>query len=138
MAMFNGKREGSGAATVIAEGVKVEGNFTGDGPMVIDGSVVGVINTNETVEIGQAAKIDANIKAGSVVVGGHVKGNIVARERLELLAGSRVDGDVTTKSLVVAEGACLNGKCLMDTEKPTRGASKIAAPIAPLTDGPSA
>lgn len=130
MAMFNAKREGSGVATVIAEGVKVEGNFTGDGPMVIDGSVVGVINTNESVEIGQAAHIDANIRASTVVVGGHVKGNIVARERLELLAGSRVDGDVNTKSLIIAEGAMLNGKCSMDNEKPSRTSKAQATPPA--------
>ncbi|MEO8166893.1 MAG: hypothetical protein ABI623_01510, partial [bacterium] len=37
--MFTQKDSGFAGATVIAEGVKVEGNFKGEGPMVIDGEV---------------------------------------------------------------------------------------------------
>ena len=121
--MFTQKPEFAGG-TVIAEGVRVEGNFTGDGSMVIDGIVQGTIAAGQAVAIGKSADIQANIKAGSVVVAGRVKGSIVAKERIELVAGSRVDGDVTTKVLVIAEGAVLNGKCTM-------GGSETVKPMTP-------
>lgn len=112
--MFTQKREGFQGTTVIAEGVRVEGDFAGVGGMVIDGTVVGTVTTDQSVEVGKNARIEASVKAGSVIVAGHIKGNIAARERLELRPGSRVDGDIATKILVVAEGANLNGKCTMN------------------------
>lgn len=111
--MFTQKQSKFEGTTIIAEGVRVEGNFVGEGSMVIDGTVQGTITTSQDVNIGKTAQIEASIKAGSIVVAGHVKGNIIAKDRLELAPGSRVDGDVTTKILVVAEGAILNGKCTM-------------------------
>ncbi|MFA5954280.1 MAG: polymer-forming cytoskeletal protein [Patescibacteria group bacterium] len=116
--MFTQKEEGFAGATVIAEGVIVEGNFKGDGPMIIDGTVKGTIATSKSVEIGKSATIEANIKADSVVIGGFVKGNIVAKSRLELLSGSHVEGDIATGTLIVAEGAILNGKCTTGTRTP--------------------
>src|SRR3989338_10724610 len=109
--MFTAKQEGFQGTTIIAEGVKVEGNFVGVGAMVINGTVIGTISTDQNIEIGQNARIEANIKAVSVTVAGHVKGNITTRERLELLPGSHVEGDINAKTLVVAEGAVMNGKC---------------------------
>lgn len=117
---------------MVAEGVRVEGDFTGVGAMVIDGTVVGTITTDQNIEVGKSARIEASVKAGSVVVAGHIKGNILARERLELLPGSRVDGDVSTKVLVVAESASLNGKCTMGNgESNNPSAAKNQAVVAP-------
>lgn len=118
--MFNQKQGEYGGATVIAEGVRVEGNFTGEGSMQIDGIVQGSISTGQAVTIGKSAEIQANIKAAVVVVAGRIRGNIVAKDRLELTTGSRVDGDVTTKTLVMAEGAVLNGKCTMNGNESTK------------------
>ena len=111
--MFSKAQGSFEGTTVIAEGVHVEGNFVGEGSMVIDGVVQGTITTSQNITIGKTAQIEASIKAGSIVVAGRVKGNIVAKDRLELTPGSRVDGDITTKTLVMADGAILNGKCLM-------------------------
>lgn len=117
MAMFNQKKDGYEGTTVIAEGVKVQGEFRGEGPMVIDGIVHGTITTKKNIDIGQTAKIDADIKAGSIVVAGKIKGNIVALERIEIAAGGRIDGDVMTSRLIIADGAILNGRCTMSQEK---------------------
>ncbi|OGL87500.1 hypothetical protein A3I40_02375 [Candidatus Uhrbacteria bacterium RIFCSPLOWO2_02_FULL_48_12] len=111
--MFTQKQSKFEGTTIIAEGVRVEGNFVGEGSMVIDGIVQGTISTAHSITIGKTAQIEASIKAGSIIVAGHVRGNIIAKDRLELTPGSRVDGDVAAKTLVVAEGAILNGKCAM-------------------------
>lgn len=111
--MFTQKQSKFEGTTIIAEGVRVEGNFVGEGSMAIDGIVQGTISTAHNITIGKTAQIEASIKAGSIIVAGHVKGNVMAKDRLELAPSSRIDGDVTTKILIVAEGAILNGKCSM-------------------------
>lgn len=124
--MFTQKQSKFEGTTIIAEGVHVEGNFVGESSMVIDGAVQGTITTGQNLTIGKTAQIDANIKAGSIVVSGRVKGNIVAKDRLELAPGSRVEGDISTKTLVVAEGAILNGKCMMGAIE--GGGARVSGP----------
>ena len=137
--MFNQKQGAYEGTTIIAEGVRVEGNFIGESSMVIDGVVQGTVSTGQNITIGKTAMIEASIKAGSILIAGRVKGNIVAKDRLELVSGSRVDGDIATKTLVVADGAIFDGKCIMGAiegggVKPTipresNGAAKKAAPV---------
>ena len=109
--MFNQKKEENSGTTVIAEGVRLEGEFHGQGPMVIEGSVVGTVSTNASIEVGEKARIEADITAASLVVAGRIKGNVTAAERLELLPTARLDGDIVTGRLIVADGAILNGRC---------------------------
>lgn len=120
MAMFNQKKEGYEGTTVIAEGVRVQGDFRGEGPMIIDGIVQGTIATSQEIEVGPQAVIEADISAGALVVAGKIKGNIVVKDRLELHSGSHVEGDIVTRTLVVGEGAVLNGRCTMSGKEAPR------------------
>lgn len=99
--------------TIIAQGVRVEGDFHSQGDVVIDGEVSGSIETTQALKIGESAKIHANVTAKSAVIAGEVKGNIRAGDRLELLETSVVEGDVETTNLSVASGARVNGKITM-------------------------
>ncbi|MBI4714144.1 polymer-forming cytoskeletal protein [Candidatus Uhrbacteria bacterium] len=99
--------------TIIAQGVKVEGDFHSQGDVVIDGEVNGSIETTQALTIGQSARIHADVTAKSAVIAGEVKGNIHASERLELLATSVIQGDVETQNLSIATGARVNGKITM-------------------------
>jgi len=99
--------------TIIAQGVKVEGDFHSQGDVVIDGEVSGSIETTQALIIGESARIKADVTAKSAVVAGEVKGNIRASDRLELLATSVVEGDVETSNLSIASGAKVNGKITM-------------------------
>ncbi len=104
----------SSAETIIAQGVKVEGDFSADGDVVIDGEVSGSVATEKFLRIGETAMIKADVKAHSAVIAGEVQGNILAGEMIELLATSCVKGDITTKRISIAEGAQVNGKITMD------------------------
>jgi cytoskeletal protein CcmA (bactofilin family) len=104
----------SDAQTIIAQGVKVEGDFKADGDVIIDGDVVGSVSTEKFLQIGESAKIKADVKANSAVIAGEVNGNITVGDMLELLATSNVKGDITTKRISIAEGAIVNGKLAMD------------------------
>ncbi len=99
--------------TIIAQGVKVEGDFVSQGDVVIDGEVSGTIRTAAGLRIGESAVIQADVSAQAAVVAGQVRGNLKVEDRLELLETSRVDGDVSAKILSVASGAQVNGRVSM-------------------------
>lgn len=103
----------SGQETVIAQGVKVEGDFVSSGNVVIDGEVAGSIQTAASLRVGETARIRADVSAGSAVIAGEVRGNVRAEDRLELLEGSVVYGDVECGVLSVAPGARVNGRVTM-------------------------
>jgi len=99
--------------TIIAQGVRVEGDFHSSGDVMIDGEVTGSVQTAGALTIGQSARIHANVEARTANVAGEVKGNIIAHEHLELLATSVVQGDIQTADLSIASGAQVNGKLTM-------------------------
>lgn len=99
--------------TVIATGVRLEGDFTSKGDVAIDGEVSGSVHTDASLRIGESARIQANVSALSAVVAGEVQGNLRVGERLDLLETSRVHGDVEAQVLSVAPGAVVNGKVTM-------------------------
>ncbi len=126
--MFNKKNEsmsGSvGAETVIAEGVKVEGNFTSEGNIVIDGDLSGAIETAQALQIGASAKIVAEVKAKTAVIAGRVEGNVFVTESLDLLASSSITGDISAKTISVAPGAKINGRVSM--QEAAQGVGSVA------------
>lgn len=106
--------------TIIAQGVRVEGDFHSQGDVTIDGEVAGSLETKSALTIGETAKIHADVKAKSAIVAGEVIGNIFVDDMLELLATSHVKGDVITNRISVAAGARINGKVSMDEEESGR------------------
>lgn len=129
--------EGGSQDTVIAQGVKVEGDFVSEGNIIIEGEVHGVIKTERHLRVGEHARIVANIVAENAIVAGEVQGNVRVTEQLELTPTSRITGDVEAKVLIMAQGAILNGKCAMPggpevmrvlvPERKRNGRAKIAA-----------
>lgn len=106
-----GKGEGDhSAATLIARGVRVEGEFVSQGDVVIEGEVSGTLSCSGTLTVGVEAKIKADVKANDVVIAGIVDGNITAARKLELKSGGKITGDVTCEVIMVEAGASLNGK----------------------------
>lgn len=106
-----GKGEGDHlSTTLIARGVRVEGEFVSQGDVAIEGEVSGTLSCSGSLTVGVEAKIKADVKANDVIVAGIIEGNIVAGRKLELKAGARVTGDVVCEVIVVEGGASLNGK----------------------------
>lgn len=105
--------EGAANDTVIAAGVKVEGDFTSAGNIVIEGEVIGSLKTDMDLVVGPDAKITANVVARNARVSGEVRGNMTIIERMDLSGTARIVGDVQAKTLVVEAGAVLDGRCTM-------------------------
>ena len=116
--MFNKQTQSIGRAntsgeTIIAEGVRVEGEFRSNGDVVIDGELNGTLQTAQSLQIGESAVIHADVSAKSAVIAGTVVGNILATDNLELLSSSRVSGDIQTGRISIASGATVNGRISM-------------------------
>lgn len=113
----SGSRTSSSNETIIAQGVRVEGDFTSEGDVVIEGEVIGSVKTAQHLRVGQAAKIQADVSAADAVVAGEVRGNVTVSGKLELLETSQVMGDMQASVLSVAPGAKVNGRINMNGER---------------------
>lgn len=101
-----------------------EGTLTFGGTAMLNGKFKGVIQSNDTLIVGEKGVVNANIAAGSVVIHGEVVGNVVATERIELRGSARVFGDIDAPIVVIEEGVLFEGHCRMTkTRQP-----EVAAP----------
>ncbi len=107
----------SAQQTIIAQGVRVEGDFNSQGSVLIEGEVAGSVKTAEHLQVGETAKIHAHVGAADAIVAGEIKGNIAVEGRLELTETSKVRGDIRAQVLTVAAGAEINGKVGMGEER---------------------
>ncbi|MFH1412930.1 MAG: polymer-forming cytoskeletal protein [bacterium] len=114
--------------TIIGSSVKVEGNFSCHGNMVIDGQVKGNVKTKGFLRVGDKAIIVAGIEAANAIISGQVRGNVKVDDYLEVAKSAKIFGDIEATRLSVAEGALLNGKCtmLIKEGKQARAAKKSA------------
>ncbi len=85
----------------------------------INGKFEGNLTAKGNLIIGEDAKVTADIEGEDVVISGLVRGNIKATGTLSLTPTANVFGDIETIRLSVQEGAVMNGKCKMYTERLT-------------------
>ena len=115
MSMFKpgGKIEAGAGDTVIAPGVKVEGDFHSAGNIVIEGEVVGTLKTLMDLMVGTDARIAANVSARNAKISGEIRGNLSVEDRVDLSSTAKIFGDIQAKVLTMEPGACVNGRCMM-------------------------
>lgn len=117
--MFSEKDKGVNikeAETIIGPSVRVQGDFVGQGNLIVEGVIKGSVKTKGDLKVGEQAKINASVSAANAVISGEIKGNVKIRGDLELTAQAKIFGDVETKSICIARGAILNGNCKMVME----------------------
>ena len=100
---------------LLGKGSEFEGKLAFEGKVRIDGSFTGEISTNDLLQVGDGAKIQAEITCGTVIVEGEVIGNIKATQAVELRRPAKVHGDITTPSLVIEKGVIFEGKSHMES-----------------------
>ncbi len=66
------------AATVIGQGITIEGEISSDDEVVVAGVVRGKLSVEGQLTIESEGVVEADIDARSVAVGGAVTGNITA------------------------------------------------------------
>jgi len=100
--------------TLLGKGSEFEGKLTFEGQVRIDGKFSGQIFTKDILVIGDGARVNAEINAGTVIVNGVVEGNIKATQTIELHQPGRVKGNIETPSLSMDKGVIFEGSCKME------------------------
>jgi cytoskeletal protein CcmA (bactofilin family) len=108
---------GGDVHTLLGKGSEFDGKLTFEGQVRIDGKFSGQIFTKDTLVVGEGARVNAEINAGTVIVNGVVEGNIKATQLIELHTPGRVKGNLETPSLSIDKGVMFEGSCKMDGAK---------------------
>nr|WP_317987798.1 polymer-forming cytoskeletal protein [Hyalangium gracile] len=104
--------------TLLGKGSDFTGKLTFEGQVRIDGKFSGEIFTKDTIVIGDGARVEATISAGTIIIHGTVVGNVTATQIIELKQPGRVKGDLQTPALTIERGATYDGNCRMEGSKP--------------------
>jgi cytoskeletal protein CcmA (bactofilin family) len=138
MSMFSPKREDympddnsfggrQSAATVIANGVRVEGDFSSQGDVLIEGEVHGNVTTSGMLSVGSVAHLKADVKAEKAIVAGTIEGNLTVGSHLDLKSTAHVMGDLTCETVSVESGATMNGRVMVGVKAQVPYAAKTDA-----------
>ena len=123
-------RGGGELNAILGRGSEFEGKLTFEGTVRIDGKFSGEISTTDVLVVGEGARVQAEINAGSVIINGEVQGNIRAKSSIELHQPARVRGNLETPQLSIDKGVIFEGTSKME------GLDKAAKPQAVLVGPP--
>ena len=105
---------GADLNALLGKGSEFEGKLAFEGKVRIDGTFTGEISTNDLLQVGEGARVQAEITCGTIVVEGEIVGNIRATQAVELRRPAKIHGDITTPSLVIEKGVIFEGRSRMD------------------------
>ena len=104
------KRESNNSSeikSILAEGLKIEGNVLAEGKIRIDGEINGDIK-GDYIILGETSKIKGNIFSEFIVIMGTAEGNITSQE-VEIKTTGKIRGDIVTQKLSIEPGASIEG-----------------------------
>lgn len=100
--------------TLLGKGSEFEGKLTFEGQVRIDGKFNGQIVTKDVLVIGDGARVNAEIQAGTVIINGTVEGNVRATTLIELKQPGRIKGNLETPALSMDRGVIFEGSLKME------------------------
>jgi len=120
--LLGGRREDESVATrpgevhtLLGKGSEFEGKLTFEGQVRIDGKFNGQIFTKDVLVVGDGARVQAEINAGTVIINGTVEGNVRATQLIELHAPARVKGNLESPALTMDRGVIFEGTTKMES-----------------------
>jgi cytoskeletal protein CcmA (bactofilin family) len=99
--------------TYLGKNLKINGNVTGEGNLIILGTFDGDFELEGQLKVAQGAVIKGNIKATGVSINGNVDGTIVASERILLDTTASMKGCLVTPKISIQDGAVFDGELQM-------------------------
>lgn len=109
-------------STLIGEGYIFTGEIQGPSVIRIEGKIIGDVNVEGGVVLGENGNIEGNITTASAVIYGTVSGN-VRTTHLEIKKSGHINGDIITDTLEVEIGAKYNGRLSMQDQQQLKEAS---------------
>lgn len=108
--------------TYIHSDTVIEGNLKAKGPVRVDGTVQGVVETGGLLEVAASGVIEGElVTAEHMKILGRVKANVKVTGRIEIWRSGQLEGDVRATSLDIEDGATFTGRSEMNV-KPAAGA----------------
>lgn len=120
--MFSSSNPETTEETVIAAGLKIEGKVTADGPVRVNGTVLGDMRCAAVI-VSESAQVTGTVSAKSVVVDGLVEGPIRG-EDVVLKSQAHVTGDIHHTSLTIEKGAIFDGRSKQTSVDEDKASSK--------------
>jgi len=102
--------------TIIGEGYIFTGEIQGSSVIRIEGKIIGDVNVDAGVVLGEKGIIEGNISTKSAIIYGTVMGNVKTAQ-LEIKKTGYVNGEITTDNLEIELGAKYNGKLNMQPQQ---------------------
>lgn len=102
--------------TVIAAGMHVDGNVSGDGELQVEGSITGTVEAR-ICAVAASGHVTGELRCDEVMVHGRVKGPINARH-VHLMPDATVEGDITCETIAIETGARLSGAVWQQNQAP--------------------
>jgi cytoskeletal protein CcmA (bactofilin family) len=99
-------------SAIIGEGYVFTGELSGSSVIRIEGKIIGNVNVEGGVILGEKGIIEGDINSKSTIVYGTVSGNIKTTH-LEIKKSGNVNGEISTDTLEIEIGAQYNGKLNM-------------------------
>ena len=107
-------RFGKNIKSALGPGTVIEGKFSFDSPVCIDGTLSGDIKSSSVLIVGEEATVTGSIEVGSLIVLGTVNGAVEAEELIEVRNGGILEADIQTKRICMEDGAWFSGRCTME------------------------
>lgn len=97
---------------LIGENVRINGDISFDGELIIEGLVKGDVTSNDpnaNLVVQQSASIDGNVKVSTIQHNGTIRGSVESDGLLTVSNSGTVVGPVKYNQLVLEMGAVVNG-----------------------------
>ncbi len=107
------RRFGANLRSALGPGTVIEGKFSFDTPVRIDGSMNGEVISSSALIVGPQATVAGKVRVGSIIIAGEVTGEIEATDLVEIRSGGRYEGPIHAARVVIEDGAVFNGTCQM-------------------------
>ena len=104
------KRLSTNVPSALGPGTVIEGKFTFDSPVRVDGTLTGEVLSTSMLIVGEQAVVNANIEVGTLIVFGQVVGNVVASDLIEIKERGYLKGDIYSERLAIEQGGVFQGR----------------------------
>ena len=109
----NNESSPTASTTIIGAGTTITGNMVCNGDIRVDGALIGNLQGNAKIIIGDGGLVEGDINGKQADVMGKVIGVIKVSELLYLHEKGNVNGDIYAAQLKIDPSASFNGKSHM-------------------------
>ncbi|WP_409342388.1 polymer-forming cytoskeletal protein [Paenibacillus sp. MBLB4367] len=109
--------------TLIGEGTVYEGKIKSEASVRIEGQMIGDVECQGDVTVGEKGSVKSNLSARDVVIAGSVNGNVTAKGKLTIRATGRVFGNVQAAAFVIDDGGVFQGTSKMQNPAASTGSA---------------